>query len=155
MLRYQMVPDFIGGSTALLTTLAGGWCLARYSLRCPACRSRWRAGVLLLAISAAAGAANAVLFGSHFSREIFGPGLAITSAAAFRLLYKTRAPSAGRGASRKIRQPTPYHLFWRWFYGYQAVCTHRSHRLHLPCFRWRTCDGYCGSHNASCWERCP
>lgn len=34
-------------------------------------------------------------------------------------------------------------------------CGHRSHRLHLPCLRYWTYDGYCGKHNTTCLMTCP
>lgn len=34
-------------------------------------------------------------------------------------------------------------------------CRHRSHRLHLPCLRPWTYDGYCHIHNRSCFVGCP
>lgn len=55
---------------------------------------------------------------------------------------------------KTIRQPSPWHSFWRWRYGYQVVCMHRSHHLRLPCFRWRTYDGQCGRHNTTCFFDC-
>lgn len=39
-------------------------------------------------------------------------------------------------------------LHWRY-------CSHRSHRLGLPCWRWFIHDGYCARHNSTCWGDCP
>ena len=36
--------------------------------------------------------------------------------------------------------------------GYWRLCGHRSHRLRLRCYRGFTYDGYCGKHNASCFN---
>jgi hypothetical protein len=45
------------------------------------------------------------------------------------------------------------HAFLRRFRdGYYRRCVHRSHRLHLPCYRELVYDGYCGGHNQSCYN---
>lgn len=47
------------------------------------------------------------------------------------------------------------HAFLRRFRcGYWRRCDHRSHRLHLPCYRGLTYDGQCGRHNESCFNGC-
>lgn len=45
-----------------------------------------------------------------------------------------------------------YLMCWR--YGYYRLCVHRSHRLHLPCFRLVTSDGKCSKHNGTCFHQC-
>lgn len=50
------------------------------------------------------------------------------------------------GHHRKTAIVGGYH--WRY-------CTHRSHRLGLPCWRWFIHDGYCRKHNTTCWSHCP
>ncbi|MFJ2007040.1 hypothetical protein [Streptomyces chartreusis] len=35
-----------------------------------------------------------------------------------------------------------------------GYCSHRSHRLRLPCWRFSRWDGYCTRHNNSCWGYC-
>lgn len=38
-------------------------------------------------------------------------------------------------------------LHWRY-------CAHRSHQLRIPCWRWHAYDGYCPTHNNTCWAEC-
>lgn len=38
--------------------------------------------------------------------------------------------------------------------GYFRLCSHRSHRLRLPCFRGFVSDGYCARHNDTCFHTC-
>jgi hypothetical protein len=144
MFHYQVVPDAIGATVAMLITVAGIARLAWY---------KWD-GVLLLAAGAAAGSVNAVLFGSALSRSINGPGLAVAAVAALGWWWRNRRTGLRRPPAGIRSKPTPWHSFWNWLYGYQAVCIHRSHVLHLPCFRWRVYGGYCSRHNASCPGEC-
>jgi hypothetical protein len=38
---------------------------------------------------------------------------------------------------------------------HRSYCNHRSHILRLRCWRWQFADGYCTTHNTSCWASCP
>jgi hypothetical protein len=43
-------------------------------------------------------------------------------------------------------------LLRRWRSGYYRRCCHRSHRLRLRCYREFVYDGYCGTHNDTCYN---
>lgn len=50
---------------------------------------------------------------------------------------------------------TLLHRFLRsWRGGYYRLCSHRSHHVALPCFRWWWYDGYCSEHLDTCFHAC-
>lgn len=44
-----------------------------------------------------------------------------------------------------------HRLLRTWKNGYYRRCEHRSHRLHLRCYRGFVTDGYCDHHNDTCF----
>jgi len=63
-----------------------------------------------------------------------------------RILNRAIAHAVLLGRHHRTAVVGGYH--WRY-------CSHRSHWLRLPCWRWFIHDGYCHHHNETCWLNCP